>query len=355
MLSALVFFITLSILVLVHELGHFLAARKAGIGVEEFGFGYPPKLWGKKIKGTIYSLNLLPFGGFVKLKGEELGEKAVGSDTFWAKSKKARTGVILAGVIANFILAIVCFSVVYAVSGIPVKIGKVKIEEIAVGSPADQAGLKAGDLIIGVDDHKLALVEDFVRTVEAKKGQEINLLIERDKPLVLKITPRPNPPQGEGALGVIITDMEMKKLSWWKTPFFGAYYGTKEALGWGSLIAGSVGKMVWNLVSSGIVPKDVAGPIGIYQASSQVSRQGFLAILQFIGILSVNLAVLNILPFPALDGGRLVFIGYELVARRKPKPKIEHWINAIGMAVLLTLIVLVTIGDLRRLNLHWPF
>ncbi|MDP2873797.1 MAG: M50 family metallopeptidase [bacterium] len=355
MIAFFVFFITLSVLVLVHELGHFLAAKKAGIRVEEFGFGYPPRVLGKKIKGTIYSLNLLPFGGFVKLYGEELAEKKIEKNAFWAKSKKARTGVILAGVIANFILAVVCFSIVYSISGIPVKIGKVKIEEIAVGSPADKAGLEAGDLIVGVDDQKLALVDDFVRTVEAKKGQEINLMIERDKQFVLKITPRQNPPQGEGALGVIITDTEIKKFPLWKMPILGAYYGTREALGWGGLIVGSVGKMMADLVGRGVVPKDIAGPIGIYQASSQVSRHGFLAVLQFIGILSVNLAVLNILPFPALDGGRLDFIGYELITRKKPKPQIEHWINAVGMAVLLTLIVLVTIGDLKRLNLHWPF
>lgn len=183
MLTLLVFLITLSVLVLVHELGHFLVAKKAGIKVEEFGFGYPPRLWGKKIGETVYSINWIPFGGFVKLYGEELqeaekqkGKKAPKSfvtgqakNAFWAKSKKARTAVIVAGVLGNFLLAIVCFSVVYSVAGIPTPSGQVKIVGIAQDSPAEKMGLKKDDIILAVDDEDLHDLKHFIALIEEKK------------------------------------------------------------------------------------------------------------------------------------------------------------------------------------------
>lgn len=353
MIAFLVFILTLSILVLVHELGHFLVARKAGIKVEEFGFGYPPRAWAKKIGETLYSVNWIPFGGFVKLYGEELAEatEKKSKRAFWAKSRKARTMVIVAGVLGNFLLAIVCFSFVYSIVGIPTPTNQVKIVGVAQDSPAEKAALKEEDIILAVDDQPLRDLKHFIALIEEKKETPVKLLIKREKDgnLVLFLTPRAEPPENEGPLGVIVSNMEMKKYPFWQMPFWGAVEGTKEAVGWGSLVFTSLAKMLVDLIGQGVVPKDIAGPVGILQVTADVSQQGILVVLQFVGVLSVNLAVLNILPFPALDGGRLVFVIYEVVVRKRPKPSIEHWVNAAGMAILLFLVILVTINDIRRI------
>jgi len=171
---------------------------------------------------------------------------------------------------------------------------------------------------------------------------------EGDK-LVLFVTPRESPPEGEGPLGIVISDMEMKKYPLWQMPIYGTIEGFKEAFAWTGLVIGGLGKMIGNLVTKGQVPREIAGPVGILQVTSVVARSGILTILQFIGVLSVNLAVINILPFPALDGGRLIFIGYELLTRKKPKPQVEHWVNFVGLAVLMFLLILVTLNDIQRL------
>ncbi|TSC53523.1 MAG: Uncharacterized protein LiPW31_353 [Microgenomates group bacterium LiPW_31] len=374
-LTIITFFIVLSILVLVHETGHFLLAKKAGIKVEEFGFGYPPRIVAKKIGETIYSLNLLPFGGFVRLFGEELGEservrERDNKRAFWAKSKKARTSVIVAGVLANFLLAIVVFSLVYSFSGIPTKTDKVIIIGIAPGSPAEKAGLKAEDVVLFVSGEKIQNTSSFVELTKKYTGKEMALEIAREKDnpckekvlgawpgleischgenIVLSVIPRENPPEGEGPLGVAVSNMEMKRYPFWQMPFRGMIEGFKEAFGWIILIFGALGKMLVDLISRGTIPKDIAGPVGILQITGVVVGGGVLNVLQFIGILSVNLAVINILPFPALDGGKFIFVAYEAITRRRPKPTFERWFNTAGMAFLLFLIILVTINDVRR-------
>ena len=375
LLTIITFFIVLSLLVFVHEFGHFLAAKKAGIKVEEFGLGYPPRLWGKKIGGTVYSLNWLFFGGFVKLYGEEMSEKKEGKNAFWAKSKKSRALVIVAGVLANFVLAIGFFAIVYSVSGIPTKTDKVRILGIVPNSPAARSGLKERDVVLKINEQTLKDSQTFVDLIEKEKGQQVLLTIEREKDnpcetqvfgggpgfeskpafscqegkLLLWVVPRQNPPEQEGPLGVIISDMEMKKYSWWQMPFRGVIEGVKEALGWLVVIAKALEKMLVDLLVRGIIPKDVAGPVGIFQITGLVAQTGILNTLQFIGVLSVNLAVINLLPLPALDGGRLVFILYEAITRRRPKPSFERWVNAAGMAFLLLLIILITINDVIRL------
>ena len=372
-MTLLLFLLILSILVLVHEGGHFLAAKKAGIKVEEFGFGYPPRIWAKKIGETEYSINAVPFGGFVRLYGDpaegEVKKTRELKRSFLGKSKKARTIVILAGGVANFLLGVLVFSIVYSFTGIPQKTENIKIVGISPGSPAEKGGLKEGDIVLAVDDEKIGEIADFTKLISEKKGKEVKILIKRevnnpcqekvlgggegfscqDGNLLFWLVPRESPPEGEGPLGVVISNIEMVKYPFWQMPFRGAVEGVKEAFAWGGLIVLSLKKMVGDLVFQGVVPKDVAGPVGIFQATGMVAKTGVLNILQFLGILSVNLAVLNILPLPALDGGRLVFVGYELVFRRRPKPSLERWINTIGMALLIILLILVTINDVKRM------
>lgn len=354
LITTTIFLVILSVLVLVHEFGHFLAAKKTGVKIEEFGFGYPPRLWAKKIGETEYSINAIPFGGFVRLFGDPTEGKPIKGKnlkkSFMGKSKKARMGVILAGVLANFLLGIFVFSIVYSLAGIPKKTDKIKIVGIAPGSPAQKAGLEEGDVVLAVDEKKLTELTEFTKLIQEKKGKEIKLLVSREGGnLLFWLTPRENPPEGEGPLGVVVSDVEIVKYPFWQMPLRGAVEGTKEAFSWGMLVATSIKKMFLDLIFQGILPQDVAGPVGIFQATGMVAKTGILNILQFLGILSVNLAVLNILPFPALDGGRLIFVAYELVFRRKPKPKFERWVNTAGFAFLIFLLILVTINDIKRI------
>lgn len=373
LLTIIVFLFVLSLLVLVHEFGHFLVAKKAGIKVEEFGFGYPPRMLAKKIGETVYSVNWILFGGFVKLLGEELEETRLRpkfslGDAFWAKSKKTRACVIVAGVLANFLLAIACFSIVYSFIGIPFKIDKVKIVGLVEDSPAARAGFLEGDIALSINNIKIESIDQFIELTNQEKGKEVAIKVKREENnpcleqvlgeigfscegdnLILFATPREEPPEGEGALGIVISDVEMKKYPLWQMPFYGTIEGFKEAFGWTGLVVGGLGRMLGDLITKGQIPREIAGPVGILQITSTVAQSGILTILQFIGVLSVNLAVINILPFPALDGGRLIFIAYELVTRKKPKPQIEHWVNFIGMTVLIFLLILVTANDISRL------
>jgi len=348
--SILVFLLVLSILIIVHELGHFIVARKFGVLVEEFGFGLPPRIIGKKIGETLYSLNLLPFGGFVKLHGEDSNERLKHPKrAFSKKSKKARFAIVVAGVIMNFLLAIVSFGIVYSFSGIPRDIKDVKVVEVVAGSPAQVAGLIVGDIIKKVDKNDVSKVVEFVGLVEQSKGEKVKLTIERNSSEIkLNITPRVDPPEGEGPLGVVITNTEIYFPKVYLRPLWGVYYGFKDAVFWGGNIVVSLLQIIKGLFA-GNVPRDIAGPVGIFAITSKAAQYGVLAVINFVGIMSVNLAILNILPFPALDGGRLLFIGIEKAIGRKVLPKLESAVHMIGMIILLFLLLAITVHDVRRL------
>lgn len=348
--SILVFILVLSVLILVHEFGHFFVAKKMGIKVEEFGLGLPPKIWGKKIGETVYSINALPFGGFVRLHGEqEEGEETILSRSFLHKSKKKRAFVVVAGVIMNFLLAIVTFAIVYSFSGIPRDSGKIKVVDVAAGSPAEKAGIVVGDVVTKIGKDSVTNSDTFISSTASNKGKSISYEVLRDdQTLKVNVTPRENPPEGEGPVGVTITTMEIYYPPVYQRPFYGIYYGFKDAVYWGKTIVVGLGDMVLGLLK-GVTPQGVSGPIGIYAVTTEASKGGILTLLNFMGILSVNLAILNIVPFPALDGGRLLFIGIEALTRKKVPRKAEAIINNIGFILLLTLLLGVTIGDVRRL------
>ncbi len=372
--TIIIFLLVLSVLVLVHELGHFLVAKKTGILVEEFGFGLPPRILAKKIGETIYSLNLLPIGGFVKLAGEdEVEEETVKNRErmFFAKSRKVRFLVIVAGVFMNFLLAVTVFSLIYLKSGIPAKTDKVRIVGVTADSPAQKAGIKEGDIVISVADKEVKNVDDFSTIAKESAGQELTMEIKRKdgnpckekttgvltdskiacrgENLLLKTTPRERPPEGEGPLGVVISQIEMRFYPFWQMIPLGVWYGLKEALLWTWTIASGLMGMFWRLFRFGTIPQDVAGPVGIFQITGEVAKSGVFFVLDFLAILSVNLAIVNILPFPALDGGRLLFLGIEAITGKRSHRRFEHWAHAAGMVFLLFLILLITINDLLRI------
>lgn len=354
------FILILSVLVLVHELGHFLVAKFFKIKVEEFGFGFPPRVFGKKIGETIYSINLLPIGGFVKLYGEDDaggGSLSVKSSklkvesedisrAFYARPLWQRITVVVAGVVMNFFLAVVLISTLFATQGVAVPTENVLVNEVQSGSPAQNAGILKEDEIISVNGKEINSSEEFIKIVDENSGEKISLLILRDgEEVAISLTPRVEVPEGQGPIGVVISNIQIKKYSWFEAPF----YGTLEALNFTKLIVTGLGGLVFDLVTTGKAPEGVAGPVGVAQLTGVVVQNGLVATLWFVSLLSLNLAVLNILPIPALDGGRFFFQMIELVTRKKVSPRYEGYAHAAGLVILLSLMVLITVFDVGRL------
>lgn len=352
-IQIIVFLIVLSILVIVHEFGHFIVARRAGIWVEEFGFGLPPRVFGKKIGETLYSINLLPFGGFVKLHGENTEDSVTNPKrAFITRSPGVKTLIVIAGVIMNFILAVAAFAIVYSFSGVPRNTGKVEVVDARDGSPAATSGVVSKDVIVMVNDRAITKNSEFIEYVDQYKGKEITLQVRRareSQPISLKMTPRENPPEGEGALGVVIVDSEIYFPPLWQRPFVGIYHGFKEALFWGGAVILGFVSIIKNLFS-GVFPKDVAGPAGLFVITSEVAKTGILPLINWLGIISVNLAVLNIFPIPALDGGRLLFIGIEKIFGRRVIPKIEAYLHLAGLGILVLFLLAVTFREVLMIK-----
>jgi len=346
-MDIIIFIVALSVLVLVHEFGHYFAAIKTGVKVEEFGLGLPPRIFGKKIGETIFSLNWLPIGGFCKLYGEDgdgKGEKAFNNRKPWQKLL-----VVLGGVLMNLVLAITVFSMVYSILGVPTETERVRIAGVSENSPAAVVGLKEEDWVMEVNDKVVTSAKEMTDEVARFRGQQVSLLVNRDGELLtLSVEVRDNPPSGEGGMGVAISNTEMVKIKWYEI-HKGILAGFKEAFYWGKIIGSGVFTMISELFS-GRVPKDVSGPLGMYQATTSIKKnQGMLAVVHFFAIVSVNLAVVNILPFPALDGGRILFVIYEMIFRKRANQKFEAAVNNFGMLVLLSLIFLITAGDVIRI------
>ena len=356
MFTVLIFFIVLSVLVIIHELGHFFAAKLQGIKVEEFGFGIPPRIFGIRFGETLYSLNLLPFGGFVRVFGEEEaqveGRKLTAAEkkrSFAHKKPWQKAIVLVAGVVLNFVLGWVIVSYLF-IQGVPTPTDTVHIEEIAADSPADFAGLKADDVIeaVIVDSVRTDVDEtqDIATLSQENAGEEITLVIRRgEDPFKTAIIPRANPPEGEGSLGIVITNFEIKQYSLVEAPVKGLIESARMT----GLIGRELGKTLFRFVTFQEQEAEIAGPVGIARLTGQAAAQGIDALLQLVGLLSLNLAVINILPFPALDGGRLVFVIYEWITKRKVNAQIEQRLNFAGFALLISLLIFVTISDIIKL------
>lgn len=359
LVTGVTFLIVLTILVLIHELGHFLMARLIGVTVEEFGIGLPPRIWGKKIGKVIYSINWLPIGGFVKLAGEDEEEgsrsKIHGAQAktyFWARSKKERAAILLAGVTMNFLLAVGITTYLLG-QGVFEPSGRVHIEKVSPGSPAELAGLMEQDYVnfltiptAGIVNKEVTTANELIDTVKQYAGQQITLsVLRQNKPMTIQLVPRLDPPAGQGPMGVAISDLEKKIYPFPDAPVEAVRINlsrSKEMLT-------SLGTLLFRLVTFQPLQADVAGPVGIAQVTGEAVKYGWRAVLEFMSILSLNLAVLNVLPFPALDGGRLAFVFLEKILGKKMRPAFERSTHQIGMLILLGLIVLVTINDIMRI------
>lgn len=336
-MSVIIFFSVLSLLVLVHELGHFLAAKKAGIRVEEFGIGLPPRIIGIRRKETIFSMNLLPFGGFVRLTGEN--EEVNDEKSFSQKPPLKRGLVLTAGVFCNIFLGFLIFWGLF-VKGAPSISEKVVIQEVQTGSVAEQVGIQNNDVILSIDGQVLGLATEVSSYIEENSGKEIAVKVNRDgQELVFSAIPAPQ-------LGIIISNFSIEKL-----PFFKAGLRALQEIGTIllTMILG-IFILVKNFLVQKPVLREIAGPIGIAQMTSQAANMGTVFLFQLIAFLSVNLGFVNFLPLPALDGGRIIFVLFEGLTKKKINPKIERTIHGIGMAALLVFLCLISVQDIIRMR-----
>ena len=354
-LTIFVFILILGVLIFAHEFGHFIYAKRAGVKVQEFGFGFPPRIYGKKHKGTIYSINAIPLGGFVKIYGEE-GEGVGKKDSFTSRSVLQRFKILVAGVFFNILLAIFILSIYFWMGGptivsLPTNYtspSKVTFETMVWqtdnDSPAQKAGLEQGDVLVGINGQKVTDFSVVSDTVKKNPNQTINLEVTRqkeDKNLTILIADK----NGQGFLGVqAIENYTSAHYPWWKVPYI-AVVETAKII-W--IILTFLFIYLKNLFVKAEVPKDLAGPVGIFILTREAVKLGIAEILRFTALLSINLAIINILPLPALDGGRVLFLIIEKVRGKKVTPKVENIVHTIGFAALIVLILLITYQDVLK-------
>jgi len=343
LLTIVIFLIMLSILVLAHELGHFGTAKLFKVKVEEFGLGFPPRIFGFRKGETIYSLNAIPLGGFTKMLGEE---DPTYPGSLASKSHGVRFLVLSAGSIVNILLPILLFSISLMIPH-DVRLEKVQIEEVAQESPAQQAGIEAGDIILQIDNHQIKNRGDVGYRIQLKLGSEVNILLQKaDSSLKeVTVTPRWKPPSGQGATGIMITGID-STLSRESYPFWEAFpLGATKC--WDILILFRNEVAGWFI--KGTSPQ-FTGPVGIAQLTGEVAKSGVSSLLEFASLISISLGIFNLFPFPGLDGGRLVFVVLEWIRRGKRiSPKKEGLVHFVGFAMLIALILVITYFDVLRL------
>lgn len=349
--------VVLSILVIIHEFGHFFAARWAKIPVEEFGLGYPPRA--KKLfkwKETLFSLNWVPFGGFVRLEGED---EAAGR--FNKSPALKRLIVIIAGAAVNFLFGVVVFSILFSLTGIPTPIDQPRIGYVADNSPAAEVQLQTDTNIVSLQSGDDLLgsptTSETIEWVNQHRGQTITITttgvcdgvacpeIANSRQIYLRT--EEETPVDEGSMGIAFKSAVLVKYPWYQMPFRGIWYGVIQAFWLGGLILSGLSQIVADLVTGGAAPDGVAGPVGIVDqvVKTGMFDDGLAAIAGFAAMLSINLAIMNLLPIPALDGGRAVFILVEKIVGRRKIERVEEIANYAGYILLLGLIVLISIKD----------
>lgn len=355
----------LSLLIVIHEFGHFLAAKLLGVHVEEFALGFPPKV--KKLFtwwNTPFVLNAVPIGGYVRLFGddsetlEQLSEvkeqeHVTEAQSFRSKPIWARLIILLAGVTVNFVFGVICFSLIYSFKGIPQLLDfPVHVAGVESGSPAAEAGLQTDDKIVQAGDSAESLKDvrdtgELVAVINAVPDNDMMLIYQRDGQTRQQLIPLRN--QGEGArLGVsLYNKSEFVFYPAWQMPVRGTWVGIQDSVALISLILSTLGQMVGNLVQQGTVPSDLKGPIGIVEETykSGILNEGWMGSVNWLGLISVNLAIMNLLPLPVLDGGRSIFLLLEPLLGRQRRLRWEQRANGVGMVLLLGLFVIISISD----------
>lgn len=408
LLTVILFLAVLSLLVFFHELGHFVTAKKLGMKVDEFGFGFPPRAFGLvRVRGeektlvsetedltvavsdtsetvtdvirdtvevrstkkwkfiwggndqhkeeTIYSINWIPLGGFVKIHGES-GDLKDDPRSFSNRPAWQRFIVLISGVTMNFIFAAILLSIGFGI-GLPsivdettptsVKLvnEKIQIMSVVEGSPADQVEMEIGDEVLSIDDKIFTSAEAARAYIKTREGESVKFLLERDgHALTVSATAADLPTYGEKGIGVGLIKTAMVSYPW----YLAGVKGVEATFVFTWEVLKAFGNLLWNLVVHQSVSVDLAGPVGIAVMTGQAAAMGILYLLQFAAILSVNLAVVNVLPFPALDGGRILFLIVEKIRGRAVNEKVEAVVHNLGFALLLLLVAFITFRDIFK-------
>lgn len=340
----------LGVLVFVHELGHFAVAKWAGIRVEEFGFGYPPRLATLFKRGeTEYTINWLPLGGFVRMVGEN-GEEGSDPRSFASKSRLVRAAVLVAGSAMNVILPIFLFATI-AMMGVPEgdPTGRVEVVGIEANSPAAQAGLQAGDEILFAGNQRVTSRDFLIALVQQFEGRELVLDVDRNGEMVaINVTPQKyEEGSGQVKIGVSITDQ--REMVYYN-PIDALRFGVEQTQFWLATMVRDLSGLLRNAIQGNTEGAAIAGPVGIMQVTGEVARTGLPNLINLAAILSLNLAIMNMLPIPALDGGRLMFVILEAVrGGKKISPEREGLVHLTGMLLLLSLMAFISFFDVQRL------
>ncbi|MEW6717246.1 MAG: M50 family metallopeptidase [Chloroflexota bacterium] len=337
------FVAALAALILIHEIGHFIAARLIGIEIEEFGIGYPPRITTLfRVKNMEVTLNWLPFGGFVRPRGENDPSIA---DGLAAANPWKRLFVLLSGPAMNFLAAVLLYAVIFVRMGMPL-FDKVIVIEVAKNSPAEQVGLLEGDLILQIDDQIIDSTQRMQEEIRSHLGQSINLKYQRSEEVVtVSLVPRPNPPEGEGAIGIIMGN-PVVQIPWYNALDRGVSSTVKHV--------GIILSIPFRLLQGNISPDQarlvgLKGMYDLYQNALEVDAAAetpySVNLLSFLISITVSLTVINLLPFPALDGGRILLILPEIIFRRRIPHQFENMLHLIGFAVLITLLIYINLQD----------
>jgi len=361
MITFLIFIAVIGILVVVHELGHFVVAKRAGMKVEEFGFGFPPRIWSIKKGETTYSINAIPFGGFVKIYGED-GEHRDASRSFSSKPINKRLKVIVAGVVMNLLLAVFLLMLGNYI-GIRVGIGDetddisasardkmIQIVSVVEGSPAEEANLSIFDQIVGFEDLSGSIIsvstaQEVREYIAANAGKEIKIAVRSNSETEVKEILLLEDGGDDGLLGIALVRTGLLSYPWHESVWRGVsdtvFLTGQTAVGYYGLFK--------TLIFEGRLIDGVSGPIGIASITGRAASVGFRFLIQFVALISINLAILNIIPFPALDGGRALMLIVEKIKGSPVNSKVEAAINAVGFALLIMLMVYATVKDIGRL------
>ena len=373
-MNILIFIIILLVLVVSHEFGHFIVAKINKIRVDEFSFGFPPKLFGKKIGETTYNFNALPLGGYVKIYGQgaddfpgQNGEEVTELDqgrSFMHKPRYIRAMVLIAGVVMNFLVAWLLLSIGF-MSGLPTSVEAVPkgaiiknqaltITSVLPNSPAAKSGIKTGDKIISLDTGKdttltlpSTLGTESVQTfIKNHNGEQVNVSLVRGKEQMNIIVV----PEISKTSDVVMIGISMDMIGTLKLPVYKAVW---EGLKLSADVFVATLAGFYNLIHSAIIGKaDISaltGPVGIVGVVGDAAKFGFIYLLSFTALISINLAVINLVPFPALDGGQLLFLLIEKIKGSRIKPQIANTVNAIGFGLLMLLMVIITYHDIVKL------
>jgi regulator of sigma E protease len=347
--------VVLGFLIVVHEFGHFLVAKRSGVGVLKFSVGFGPKLLGRTVGGTEYALSAIPLGGFVKMAGEDPDSEEPVDPTisFSHQPIWKRAAIVVAGPGFNLLFAFLVFSLVFALFGARVPSRAAKVGGVMEGMPAAKAGIVSGDVVESVDGEAVATWEDLSAAIRASEGRPVMLMLQRgERELTLEVLPQAKPDKnifGEVVGSAYVIGIERGFDQERVGPLGAIGMGATQTVWWIKTLLVSVVKILQGRIPA----EDIGGPILIVQAAGQQAQVGLESLLHFMAVISINLGILNLLPIPILDGGHLLFLAFEVVLRRPVDLRHREIAQQVGLVILVALMAFAFYNDILRVIRGW--